>query len=285
VSVLHNDVINWGFIDFNTNEFKIFFYILSKLDRFKLTNKDKITEEEYSKLMLKPVVLNLKDIVNDLGFGNHYSRIKDAIDKMSKTRIIIKKPDSREMFIPLLQKGTYNPIDNKGIIEIKFNQELREYLLPLGYFTESNLIPLLSFKSKYFPMFYNFLKMKSQLKNNEPILDMDNIKIVLGLDDSYVNDFHEFKRRILNKILEDFKSDYCDIIIEKYEPIRVGKKIEKIKFYIKKNSKVYKLEQSKQVNKKELNQNIQVSKETKEESSLEEISFEDLNNIKNSLFD
>jgi len=245
VCPMQNDMISFGYLDFEMNDYKVFFYLLANLNRLELIDinekhkgNSELLEKEYEKLTLKPVRITLKNIVNDLGFGKNYDYVKNSIRKIARSAITITKPNERELNIPLIQKGDYNP-NNDGYIEVKFNQELKPYLLPLGYFTESNLLPLITFTgSKYFPSLYNYIKMQRCLtKKNEITLDMNNLAVIFGLSNSYKNDFYEIKRRILDKALKDFKNEHCDISIESFETIRVGRKVGKVKFNTKSNKK------------------------------------------------
>lgn len=201
----------------------------------KYTKKQKITEEEYSELKLEPVVINIKEIMSTLGLGDNYQYFKNSLDKIVESLLIIRKPNEKVIKLPLLQKLTYDPVES-GTIEIIFNQELKTYLLPIKYFTEPKLVPILSFKSKYTPMLYTHIQMLKQLtKNNEIIIELDYLKIILGINDYYTDNFARFRTKILHKIIQDINNEYSDIIITKYETIRVGLKIKKIKFYIKQN--------------------------------------------------
>lgn len=213
--------------------------MIANLNRVKLseinktTKRQKITPKEYYQLKLEPVKLTIKEIIDNLELGKNYEYIKTTLDKISKTRLIIKKPDQKEIYIPLLQKATYNPNDS-GLIEVIFNQELKPYLLPLKDFTEPDLVPLLSFSFKHSFMFYTYLKMQKQLtKKNEVTLNLDFIYIILGLDKYYKENFNRFKTKILDKVIIDVNNEYSNIHIEKYETIRIGRKIRRIKFYLK----------------------------------------------------
>ena len=87
-------------------------------------------------------------------------------------------------------------------------------------------------------MFYSHLKMiHQQKKKNEIIVDIEHLVIILGLGSYYLDDFNRFRTKILEKVIDDFNNGYCDLGIDKYETIREGRKIKKIKFYIKKIKK------------------------------------------------
>jgi plasmid replication initiation protein len=180
------------------------------------------------------VKLSIKEIVDNLELQKNYEYIKNALEKMSNTTLKIRKPNEKAIYIPLVQKAIYDP--ENGEIEVIFNQEMKPYLLPLKYFTEPNLVSILSFKSKYTPMFYNYVKMlKQTTKKNEIILNFDSLIVILGLDSYYLTNFSKFRVKILEKVIKDFNNEYCDLKIDKYETIRIGRKIKRIKLFIKKN--------------------------------------------------
>lgn len=246
VSPMQNDIIRYGFIPLEAREKNVLFYIIHKIDRFKLTDNEKISVDDYENLELEPITINLAQMVNDLNLGKNYHIVRDSLEKLSETSIKLKYPNiKRETFIPLIAKADYIP--EEGIIKIKFNQEAKPFLLPNpnnGNFTEIGTLATTMFKTTYASDIYMYLKMKRQFGENKISITMDEIYNKLRLSDYYKRDFNRFRTKILDKILEDFNPEYCDILIDKVEFERIGRKVGKIVFFTKYNKKFSKAKKS-----------------------------------------
>lgn len=275
VSPMQNDIIRYGFIPLEAREKNILYYIIHKINRLKLTNKKQITQEEYDSLSLQPAIIELSQMVKDLGLGKHYEVVRNSLEKLSGTSIRLKYPNSkRETFIPIISKADYKPED--GVIEVKFNQEAKPFLLPnpnTGNFTEIGTLPTSMFKFKYSSDLYSMLKMQKQLFKKEIKISMEDIFLKFRLADYYKKDFNRFKTKILDKILEDLNSEYCDILVSNIKYEKTGKRISDLVFEVAYNKTFFnkKKEDTKKEKpttiKKEVTQNNEPVKETSSEES------------------
>jgi len=129
-----------------------------------------------------------------------------------------------------------NGRDNKeqmACIELKIHEKLKPYLLQLR--RDFSIIPteqLLSFESFNSMRLFEVLYTASYAGERSSLtFDVDDLKLRLGLDGKYER-FKDF-RYVLDKAQEEFKRYTC--LTFDYEPAKVGRKFQRVKFAINKN--------------------------------------------------
>ena len=166
-----------------------------------------------------------------------YSRIEESARELLEQTIQIKEPNGDWVMFQWVSEARYeNGRDNKeqmACIELRIHEKLKPYLLQLR--RDFSIIPteqLLSFESfnsmRLFEVLYT-----ASYAGERPMLtfDVDDLKLRLGLDGKYER-FKDF-RYVLDKAQDEFKRYTC--LSFDYEPTKVGRKFQRVKFAIIKN--------------------------------------------------
>lgn len=116
-----------------------------------------------------------------------------------------------------------------GRVTIKFHEDMMPYLLELtkGYYTHYQLKYILAMKSQYAIRLYELLK-SYQRNNFEWFFEIDQLKKLLSCE-HYIR-FPDFRRWVLETAVAEI-NEYSDIKIA-WEPIRHGRKVVRINFYM-----------------------------------------------------
>lgn len=176
-------------------------------------SESKITFKEYQKLT---------------GVHKEFNRFKNLSKGLIKKFIEIEN-EGEWIMIPWLQSVKY--IKSTGLIEAKFSEKMKPYLLNLGkdnLYIKTELIEQIKLKSFYSKRIYYMLQ-KYQ-KFGVYVVEVEKLQKMLQVPISMLN-YSQFNQKVLNIALKEIneKSD----LIFKYEIFKkIGKKITKIKFKI-----------------------------------------------------
>ena len=118
-----------------------------------------------------------------------------------------------------------------GRVTIKFHEDMMPYLLELSkqeaFYTHYELQYVLPMKSQYAVRLYELLK--SYQKNNyEWFFDIEQLRKQLNCE-QYV-DFYDLRRRVLEPAVAEI-NEFTDIKIA-WEPVRQGRKVVRVSFYM-----------------------------------------------------
>lgn len=217
--VKSNDLIQKSRFSLSATQQKIILYLISKI---KYNDED---FEEYE--------IHIKDFCEVCGIdytqGSAYKDVKENIKKISDKSMWIEF-DDRETLVRWIEKPTI--YKQSGIIKIKFDEDLKPYLLNLKEkYTQYELIYTLQMKSKYSIRLYEILKSKQYdtRKEYNTTFDVEKLKHLLSAE-TYT-EYKEFNRTVLKKAIEEINK-YSDINVF-YIPVRCGRNIKKIEFNIK----------------------------------------------------
>lgn len=167
----------------------------------------------------------------DLKGAAKYTELS-KITKQLLSKVVEIKTGEELMQISWLSSATYN--QHKGTIDMRFDPLLKPFLLELSNkFTSYKLSNVVKLKSTYAIRIYELLKQYEELK--ERTISLDNLRYYLDAMDVYPN-YANFKQRVLQPSQKEL-SQKTDIYFE-FEEIKLGRKVQKIKFFIK--SKKYK---------------------------------------------
>ena len=132
-----------------------------------------------------------------------------------------------------LSAATYHI--GKGVIELKFSSELKDFLLDLNKkYTKYFLDDVKRFKCIYSYRIYELLLQYYNKNEKEKTFFVDELKEMFGIKDVYPY-YANFKKKVLLEAQQELfeKSDICFDFVE----IKKGRKIDRIRFIINANIK------------------------------------------------
>lgn len=224
--VKHNDLIQKSRFRLSLTEQKAIAYICSLI---------KPTKESENYCLLYE--FNIRDFCKicdmSLDSGKNYDDIKRVLKKLRDSSIWFQLEDGTEVTISWLSRVILNK--SNGIVQIEIDSLMAPYLFNLNKrFTQYFLRNILKMKSAYSVRLYEILKSYSNIKEKEFFLD--ELKKILNVESIKSYDrFPDFRRKVLEKASDEINK-YTDIII-KFDAIKIGKKVNKIRFCIlQKNS-------------------------------------------------
>ncbi|MDA2303256.1 replication initiation protein [Bacillus cereus group sp. MYBK95-2] len=161
----------------------------------------------------------------DLNGSTKYSELS-KITKELLSKVIEIRTGEDLMQVSWLSSAIYNR--NKGTIDMRFDPLLKPFLLELSNkFTSYRLANVIKLKSTYAIRIYELLKQYEDLK--ERTISLQNLRYYLDAMDIYPN-YANFKQRVLKPSQKELNQK-TDISFE-FEEIKLGRKVQKIKFII-----------------------------------------------------
>lgn len=157
-----------------------------------------------------------------------YEHIKGICINLSSKSLKIFSKDTEEFTIyPWFSKLRYS----EGKVELEFNNKIKPFLLMLkDNFTQYKLRHVINMKSKYSIKLYELLKQYETIGSRK--FTIEKFKEILNLKDGY-SQWCNIKNRVLEPAKKELK--IASDIQFTYQPIRTGRKITSIKFYIAPN--------------------------------------------------
>lgn len=158
--------------------------------------------------------------------GKNFDLIQEAVRRLDSTRVEIWM-DGEWVRFPLFGLSKANP--KKRYIEIKFNEDMRPYLLDLkGKYTLTYFHYISSISDVQSRRIYEFLKANEDKYEVE--FKVSSLKSWLGIENSYER-FRDFRRFILEKAQKQLEK--TDMAFT-FRPVKQGRAVLKIKFIRKK---------------------------------------------------
>ena len=183
------------------------------------------------------VKISLRDLNKLLKVSNEniYNEIEDITEKLLSRVIKYKPADGELIQTHWIEKAHYKK--RKGYVEIRFSDEMREYLLQLGgYFTKYRLSYALPLNSFYSIRLYEILKMDYTTNKAQAYYNLEDLKVLIGIVPPKYKLYGDFKRKILVSSQKQFQK-LTDIIFA-FKEKKEGKKVVGITFVIRPNEKV-----------------------------------------------
>lgn len=199
-------------------EKRIILYMLSQIRR---------DDEDF-----KPYTLSIKEFAQELNISskNLYERAQLITQQLMSRVLNIKQPDGL-LQVSFLSSAKYH--DGKGYVELCFDPQLKPYLLQLKEcFTTYDIRNVLSLKSFHSIRIYELLKQFEIL--GERTIEIDELKYILGLQEQYKS-YNLFKTKVLVQAQKDLEKN-TDLSFD-FQEIKSGRRIERIKFIIKRKQK------------------------------------------------
>lgn len=215
----HNNLINAKY-KLNSGEQKLVLAISSMVNP-----KDK-EFKEYSLSVSEFAELMDIDINKNSGL---YSRLKRKSSLLLSKRLTIHEPDGD------LQTTWFASIkyfDKEGVMSFCIAPRLKKYYLQLQQFTKYRLKNISSLNSQHSIRIYELLKQYEKLKIRV-FQNLDDFKISIGLEPNQYPRFYDLKKYAL-LVAQRELAEKTDISFD-FEPIKKGRTITGIKFYIYSN--------------------------------------------------
>lgn len=175
----------------------------------------------------KTYTLSIREFNKFLGLKGtpKYTELKKMTKELMQ-KVFEVYIDKKVIQVSWLSYVAYN--DSDGVIEIRFDPFLRPYLLELKKeFTSYKLENIVKLKSSYAIRIYELLKQYEKLRERTFLLT--DLRKTLGTEDIYPA-YGNFKQRVLVPAQKELKKS-TDISFE-IEEIKVGRRVEKVKFLI-----------------------------------------------------
>lgn len=161
--------------------------------------------------------------------SNVYSDCKKATKSFEgKGFRILNKEKNREDYFPWFSRITY--LDGESKIQVELGKTLKQLFLDVKRACFYNIEYTLNFKSIYSQRLYYYLKTFED--TGFRVDNLEELKNKLVCPPSYKN-YADFKRFVMVPAYEDINGN-SDMSFE-YEPIKTGRKVTNLKFYIKTN--------------------------------------------------
>jgi plasmid replication initiation protein len=220
--VVKDNILNEAIVKMKINEYKLLLTALSKIK---------------PSFVLEPIVFDVKTFCNLLDIENTsmYSRLKISCENLqSKTLLMYLNKNNTDTKKSWVVFSWFHSITyDNGMIEIMFHPKLEPYLLNLNQYVKYSLKNIINLDSKYSIRIYELLKQYEKI--NIRIFKIDELKKIIGADKKSYDKVAHFKRLINANISEiNLKTD----IFTNYDEIKVGRKVDKLKFFIQGKSKV-----------------------------------------------
>lgn len=211
-----NQMIQKARFELSVIEQKTIAYIISKIH----------PEDTY----LKEYEFSIKDYCKVCGIdwnnGGNYAYIKATLKGLRDKSFWVTLEDGTETLCSWIGKVRINK--RSGIIKIRLDDDIQIYLIGLTEkFTQYELLNTLPMRSQYSFRIYELLKSYSFRKTMT--MDINELKKIL-MAENYIN-FKDFRKYVLEIALREI-NEYTDLQIS-YEPIKKGRKVIQVIFYIK----------------------------------------------------
>lgn len=179
--------------------------------------------------------INISDFIKLMEIKGHskYKEIKEITKKLLERVLVIKDPVAKtELQASWLSSVKY--FDGKGYIQLRFDPELKPYLLKLKeFFTKYQLKNIIQLKRSYSIRIYELLKQYEKI--GERAFNLEKLKKVLGIKPDKYKLYGHFKEKILKPAQKELKQQ-TDIRFE-FKEKKAGRKVEGLIFLIQSNKK------------------------------------------------
>lgn len=182
------------------------------------------------------VVMHKSDLVQliDGDESKNHVYLKNQLRSLI-TSVKIEEDEKQEIFVALVNKIEWKK--DSDIVKVRFDEAVMPYLIDLHErFLEypADVIP--QFDSKYGLIIYESLlsNWKQYADSNEFTYDVDTIRYITGTEKK-LKKWVNFEARVLKTAVEDINHMQGEFLV-KYEKIRHGRSIEKVKFILVKRT-------------------------------------------------
>ena len=183
---------------------------------------------------------DIKEITRGMGLkesNSNHTLIKNLTEELMDgpaLRIIEITPHTKKEIKTLVHWFNIVKYIGNSRIRMQFSSELKPYLLNLQeHYTPYRLINVMKLKSTYHIRIYELLKANEWKSSKTVSFGFEELKDMLGVEEGKYKNFGHFNDRVLSKAQLELKA-FTDIKFD-YEPIKMGRKVSGVKFYIQPN--------------------------------------------------
>lgn len=171
----------------------------------------------------------------DYNNGKNYQNVKKTLKSLRDKSFWVELEDGTETLCSWVNKVWCDKRSGKA--RIRLDDDLAKYLIGLSeQFTQYELINTLPMKSQYSFRIYELMKSYSFAR--QKIFDLEDLKKRL-MAETY-DRYFDFRRKVLDVAMDEINR-YTDLEVS-YEPLKQGKKVTEIMFFIKKRDSYEKWE-------------------------------------------
>lgn len=224
IVIQKNDLIRGDYKNLNTNDIKMFKFLVSKV------NSRENLFQDYYFFTNKEIQENLN--IND---NNIHKIIFDSLMKLSSVFIVVEDTKNKEKRVGLI-KNEIEYYKGGGRYAISFNNDLMDYILNINNnFTTYNLLNIKHLKKREIKLF-EYLKSISFLEFE---IGLEKLMGIMEVEGSY-KEVYNFKK-LLDKTIDRI-NEYTPIQIENHTYIRVNRKIKSVYFHFTKSKELTPIE-------------------------------------------
>jgi plasmid replication initiation protein len=192
-----------------------------------------ISKIKIENFQVDPVVFSCRELSDLCGLDSHsfYSDLKKTTAKLMSRVFVIRNLD-KQTYTQLnwVTQSTYH--EKEGIVEIKFNNGLAEFLLDLkANFTAIPLAQTLGLSSLYAIRMYELLKQYETIGSRT--FELETLRETLGIKKDKIKKYNDFKKDVI-EISQRELSLKTDICFD-FEEIKRSRRVTSLNFLIHKN--------------------------------------------------
>lgn len=174
-----------------------------------------------------PLSVKAFSTILELKHRDEYSQLKEVTKRLLTRAFSLKLPGAI-LQVSWLSSAKY--VEGKGIVELCFDPELKQFLLQLKErYTSYKLKNIIQLKSSFSIRIYELLKQYEKV--GERTFHIDKLREQLGIDESQYKLYGDFKRKVLLMAQREL-AEKTDISFD-FEEIKVGRGVGKIRFILK----------------------------------------------------
>lgn len=186
-----------------------------------------LTEIKKDDKDFKDYIFSLKDLEHKTSKKWQSKQLRETAKGLMSKPLEIEESADRWEIINWFSYFKYRD----GVITCRFDKGLKPYLLEMkNRFVVSDLRMVLPMRSSYSKRVY--LMLKEYAKIGERTMELEGLQDLLRVPKSLKN-YADFKRKVLIKSKEDINK-FTDLKVD-FKEIKLGRKVSKIVFIIKKN--------------------------------------------------
>lgn len=223
VVIKANELIQNFKYKLSKSEMRIVNLIISNID-------SPLYDEEFN--MMK---FSIQDFYNMLGWenvgGKDYERLKNMLKKLSNSSSDYIQIGEKETIVRWIEKPYI--YKNKGIVELKIDEDLKPFLLKANGVMKAKLKYYFIMDSKYSMRLYELMKSWDGCKEKK--FEIDELREQIDAEQKSYENFGKFHQGVLKPSVEEI-NEITDIELQ-YEIIKEGRKVTHIVFKINKKDK------------------------------------------------